>query len=69
MHTFRSAEIRAEAARLIACAERNESSQAFTGRAMECGHCGHTITEHEDIDRCAECDREGAEFTCADFDH
>jgi hypothetical protein len=36
---------------------------------MECAHCGHTITEHVSIDDCAECEAEGMEFPCRDFDH
>ena len=69
MENFRSAELRAEAAELLAQADRNEASAAFTGRAMECGHCGHTLAEHKGTDSCAECRAEGAEFGgCRDFD-
>ena len=67
--SHRAEELRAEARALMAQADRCEASQAFTGRAMECAHCGHTITEHVSIDDCAECEAEGMEFPCRDFDH
>lgn len=71
---MRAEELRAEARRLMAQADRLEASQAFTGRVGECGHCGHTGAEHFDRPtvgqgvECAECEAEGREFPCWDFD-
>ena len=71
---LRAQELRAQAGALLAQADRLEASEAFTGRLGECGHCGHTSTEHFAAPcetpgaECAECEAEGREFPCWDFD-